>query len=98
MFLTTSLLGKAAGHAPEVGTGLLQGGEQDCHHGWALNMGCPQSQACWGVQDVSGISESLPVGTWKRLSSVVAFWLPSPLMLCGEDRFIALEQMVLPGD
>lgn len=72
--------------------GSFLGDEQDCNHGWASNMGC------WRVQDVSGISESLPVGTWKRLSSLVAFWLSSPLMLCGENRFIALEQMVLHGD
>lgn len=66
--------------------GSFQGDEQDCNHRWTSNSGCPQSQACWGVQDVSGISESLPVGTWKRLSSLVAFQMPSPGTLCGENK------------
>lgn len=29
------------------------------------------------------------------VSSLVAFQLPSPVMLCGKNRFTALEQMVL---
>lgn len=34
----------------------------------------------------------------ETLSSLVASRLPSPVMLRGENGFIALEQMVLCGD